>query len=99
LFIKLAVEATKQIEEKRKKPEPEEQEGMPQRQHTFAHVCIIHGQIDLNLEACKPRSHVYGTMTTAVNNVTFSNGTSHLKDSQLAVTRSQPPNDFPNGLF
>jgi hypothetical protein len=28
-----AVEATKQKEEKRKKPKPEEQEGMPQRQH------------------------------------------------------------------
>jgi hypothetical protein len=27
------MEATKQTEEKRKKPEPEEQEGMPQRQH------------------------------------------------------------------
>jgi hypothetical protein len=27
------VEATKQIEEKRKKPKPEEQEGMPQHQH------------------------------------------------------------------
>jgi hypothetical protein len=27
------VAATKQKEEKRKKPEPEEQEGMPQRQH------------------------------------------------------------------
>jgi hypothetical protein len=28
-----AVEATKQKEEKRKKPKPEEQEGMPQRRH------------------------------------------------------------------
>jgi hypothetical protein len=28
-----AVEATKQKEEKMKKPKPEEQEGMPQRQH------------------------------------------------------------------
>jgi hypothetical protein len=28
-----ALEATKQKEEKRKNPEPEEQEGMPQRQH------------------------------------------------------------------
>jgi hypothetical protein len=28
-----AVEATKQKEEKREKPTPEEQEGMPQRQH------------------------------------------------------------------
>jgi hypothetical protein len=28
-----AVEATKQKEEKRGKPKPEEQEGMPQRQH------------------------------------------------------------------
>jgi hypothetical protein len=28
-----AVEATNQKEEKRKNPEPEEQEGMPQRQH------------------------------------------------------------------
>jgi hypothetical protein len=28
-----AVEATKQKEEKRKNPKPEEQEGMPQRQH------------------------------------------------------------------
>jgi hypothetical protein len=28
-----AVEATKQKEERRKKPKPEEQEGMPQRQH------------------------------------------------------------------
>jgi hypothetical protein len=28
-----AVEATKQKEEKRKKPKPEEQEGMPHRQH------------------------------------------------------------------
>jgi hypothetical protein len=27
------VEATKQKEERRKKPEPEEQEGMPQHQH------------------------------------------------------------------
>jgi hypothetical protein len=27
------VEATNQKEEKRKKPKPEEQEGMPQRQH------------------------------------------------------------------
>jgi hypothetical protein len=27
------VEATKQKEEKRKKPKPEEHEGMPQRQH------------------------------------------------------------------
>jgi hypothetical protein len=27
------VEATRQIEEKRKKPKPEEQEGMPQRRH------------------------------------------------------------------
>jgi hypothetical protein len=28
-----AVEATKQKEEKRRKPKPEEQEGMPQHQH------------------------------------------------------------------
>jgi hypothetical protein len=28
-----AAEATKQKEEMRKKPKPEEQEGMPQRQH------------------------------------------------------------------
>jgi hypothetical protein len=28
-----AVQATKQKEENRKKPKPEEQEGMPQRQH------------------------------------------------------------------
>jgi hypothetical protein len=28
-----AVEATKQIKGKRKKPKPEEHEGMPQRQH------------------------------------------------------------------
>jgi hypothetical protein len=28
-----AVEATKEKEEKREKPKPEEQEGMPQRQH------------------------------------------------------------------
>jgi hypothetical protein len=28
-----AVEATKQKEEKREKPKPKEQEGMPQRQH------------------------------------------------------------------
>jgi hypothetical protein len=28
-----AVEATKQKEEKKKYPKPEEQEGMPQRQH------------------------------------------------------------------
>jgi hypothetical protein len=28
-----SVEATNQKEEKRKKPNPEEQEGMPQRQH------------------------------------------------------------------
>jgi hypothetical protein len=28
-----AVEATKQKEEKRKNPKPEEQEGVPQRQH------------------------------------------------------------------
>jgi hypothetical protein len=28
-----AVEATKQKEEKRKKPKPEEHEGMPQRRH------------------------------------------------------------------
>jgi hypothetical protein len=33
LLQEKAVEATKQKEEKRKKPKPEEQEGMPQRQH------------------------------------------------------------------
>jgi hypothetical protein len=32
-LTKQAVEATKQKEEKRKKSTPEEQEGMPQRQH------------------------------------------------------------------
>jgi hypothetical protein len=34
-----AVEATKQKEEKRKKPKPEEQEGMPQRQHCPPEKC------------------------------------------------------------
>jgi hypothetical protein len=33
IFQENAVEATKQKEEKRKKPKPEEQEGMPQRYH------------------------------------------------------------------
>jgi hypothetical protein len=33
------VEATKQKEEKRKKPEPEEHEGMPPRQH-FLMKCV-----------------------------------------------------------
>jgi hypothetical protein len=33
LLQEKAVEATKQKEEKRKKPKPEEHEGMPQRQH------------------------------------------------------------------
>jgi hypothetical protein len=32
-YKKKAVEATKQKEEKRKKPKPEEREGMPQSQH------------------------------------------------------------------
>jgi hypothetical protein len=33
LLTRKAVEATMRKEEKRKKPKPEEQKGMPQRQH------------------------------------------------------------------
>jgi hypothetical protein len=33
LLQEKAVETTKQIEEKREKPKPEEQEGVPQHQH------------------------------------------------------------------
>jgi hypothetical protein len=38
------VEATKQKEEKRKKPKPEEQEGMPQRRHcpSASGECVVH---------------------------------------------------------
>jgi hypothetical protein len=49
-----AVEATKQKEEKRKKPKPEEQEGMPHRQH-----CPLEWRRgDKNLE-CHEKQHKY----------------------------------------
>jgi hypothetical protein len=59
---------------------------------------VIHvGLIDLNLEACKPNSHMYGTVTPAAN-VTVSNGPSRLRDNHLVLTmgRNHPPDDFPN---
>jgi hypothetical protein len=58
----------------------------------------FYGQIDLNIEVCISNSHVYGTVTLAVN-VTVSIGASHLQGNRLplVVRRNQRPNDFPNG--
>jgi hypothetical protein len=59
------VEATKQKEEKRGKPKPEEQAGMPQRQHCPPHI-KNNGYMYMYLHASKFEYSIAGGMAFAI---------------------------------